>query len=321
MKEYTISVDFGGTNILTAAVDKKLNVLNRVKIETKQTRGAEKIVKDIADTIEEIIKITGIKESEVRAICMGVPGTVNPEGIIASAPNLGIRNFNIKEELQKYIKIPVFIENDVNLAALGIKKFEFKDKVNNMLVVFIGTGIGSGIIIDGKLYRGSSFYAGEIGHILVDFKGNFSGVKTKSTFENIASRTAIVNAITSDIKDGKKSVLSSIVKHNKKIKSKSLLQAIKKKDKIALKHVDKAATIIGTVLGSITTLMNFDTIVLGGGVIEAMSKFMMPEIEESFREAVLKEPGKDVKLLTTELGDDAAIYGGVALADEFLINK
>lgn len=315
---YTISVDLGGTKILTALIDKNMEIIARNKMATDASKGAGNLVADISTTVKAVISETGINESEVKAVCLGVPGTVNPEGIIGNAPNLGISNYNIREELQKYVNIPVFIENDVNLAGLGIKKFEFKDEVNNMLVVFIGTGIGSALILNGKMYRGSSFYAGEIGHMLVDVKGFLSGTKTQSTFETTASRTAIVASITDEIKKGKKSLLSDTVKQGKKIKSKNLLQAVKKKDKIVLKHLDRAATIIGTVLGSITTLLNIDTIVLGGGVIEALEKFMMPEIEEAFREAVLKEPGKDVKLVATKLGDDAALYGGIALADEFI---
>jgi glucokinase len=190
-----------------------------------------------------------------------------------------------------------------------------------MIVVFIGTGIGGALFFDGKLYRGSSFFAGEIGHMLVDSKGGFLKKKRSSTFENNASRTAIVRKIKKDLAKDKPSILNEYSSPNKALKSRALSEALEKKDPLAVKHIGKAARTIGTVLGSITTLLNIDTIVLGGGVIEAMEKFMVPRITEAYHESVLPEPGKDVKIVATKLGDDAALYGGVALADEFLVKK
>ncbi|MBI9073092.1 MAG: ROK family protein [Melioribacteraceae bacterium] len=318
-KEYVISVDLGGTKILSAILDGELNIVKRYKIETDATKGADYLVNSVAECVRTILSETNIPQEEVKAICMGVPGTVNPEGIIGNAPNLQIKSFNIREALQKFFEIPVFIENDVNLAALGIKKFEFKDDVKNMLVVFLGTGIGSGLIFNGRMYRGSSFFAGEIGHMLVNENGSFSGdANNLSTFENLASRTAVVKAIEKDIAAGKKSKLSKILNKGEKIKSKSLAKAVAKEDEVTIKHIDRACKITGTVLGSITTLLNVDTIVLGGGVIEAMEEYTLPKIKDAFYKAVLKEPGKDCKIVPTKLGDDAAIYGGVSLADEFL---
>jgi len=317
-KKFTVCVDFGGTKILTALIDNQMNIINRIKIPTSIANGKEGIVEDIAGTISSVIEIAGVNKNEVKAVSMGVPGTVNPfTGLIGNAPNLKVTNYNIKEALEAKVNLPVFIENDVNLAALGIKKFEFKDNVKNMLIVFVGTGIGSALIFEGKLYRGSSFYAGEIGHISVNKAGKIGVNKKKVTFETIASRTAIDNAIRKDIMANKKSVLSDIIAAGGLIKSKDLLRALKKKDKIVEKHIRKASGVIGRVLGSIVTLLNIDTIVLGGGVIESLEDFMLPIIKETFNETVLKEPGAFCKIVSTKLGDDAALYGGIALCEEF----
>lgn len=317
---FIISVDLGGTNVLSALLNDKLEIVNRNKIPTDISKGTDQLVDSIAESVKELINSSHIDETSIKAICMGVPGTVNPEGLIGNAPNLNIKNFNIRTALQKFFNIPIFIENDVNLAALGIKKFEFDDKLNNALVVFVGTGIGGGLIFNGKIYRGSTFFAGEIGHMKVEESGSFSSDAKDSTttFEGIASRTAVVESITKDIMDGKDSYLSKFVKKNKRIKSKQLLKAVNKKDDVATKHLKNAAKTIGTVLGSLTTLLNVDTIVLGGGVIEALDEYMMPRIEKAFHKAVLPEPGKDVKLCATKLGDDAPLFGGFSLAEEFI---
>jgi glucokinase len=314
-----ISVDFGGTKILSALINAHHEIISRVKIPTNTERGNEFLVKSIANSVKKILEENNLKENDVKAVCLGVPGTVNPfSGIIGNAPNLGIKDFNIKEALAKEIAIPVLIENDVNLAGLGIKEFELSADVKNMLVVFVGTGIGGAFFFDGKLYRGSSFFAGEIGHIIVEPKGEFSTFSNRTTFELTASRTAIVRDIKRGLNKGKKSILKEYKSPQKLLKSKALADALKKEDPLASKCVGKAAVTIGTVLGSITTLLNIDTIVLGGGVIEAMHEFMIPKIEKAFKESVLLEAGKVVKIFETKLGDDAALYGGVALAEEFL---
>lgn len=316
-KEYVITIDLGGTKILSALLNKKQKIVERVKVPTDSKKGADYLVDSIAKAVKELMKKSGVNEKKIKALAMGVPGTVNPEsGIIAIAPNLDIKDYNIKKEMQKYFDIPVLLENDVNMAGLGIKIFEYKNKVNNMLVVFVGTGIGSAIFINGQMYRGSSFYAGEIGHMKVTDKGSFS-TSTDLSFENIASRTAIVNKIIKRSKTENCS-LGEMISKGDKIKSKILSKAINSGDKVVTEEIVKACGTIGTVLGSITTLLNLDTIVLGGGLIEANEKFMISKIEDAFKDSVIESAGKIVKIKATQLGDDAPIYGGLALADEFI---
>ena len=314
-----ISVDLGGTKILTALINSGNEIVAKVKIPTDADKGSRHIVSSIARSVKQIIAENEISENEVKAVCVGVPGTVNPyTGVIGVAPNLGIKHFNIKESLMNHIAIPVLIENDVNLAGLGIKKIELKDKVNNMLVVFIGTGIGGALFFEGKLYRGSSFYAGEIGHMKVNADGGLLTSNGLSSFELTSARPAIEKAIKKDIKKGKKSILNEHGLSKKTFKSKKLAHAVKANDPVVTKHLTKACVTIGTVLGSLTTLLNLDTIILGGGVIEAMHGFMLPIIKSSFKESVLGGPGKNVKINYTKLGDDSALYGGIALTEEFL---
>jgi len=153
--------------------------------------------------------------------------------------------------------------------------------------------------------------------MLVDEKGKLCGDSKSKSFEQLASRTAIVQHINMDMKKGKKSNILEFTK-GKKIKSSALSKAVASGDKLVIKHVTRSCKIIGGLLGSLTTLLNVDTIVLGGGVIEAMGDFMLPEIKKAFDKAVLPEIGKSVKIVNTTLGDDAPIYGGLALAEEFL---
>ena len=223
-KDYVISVDLGGTKILACLVSTDQKILGRVKEITEISKGNDHLINIIAGAINKLLSENSIKEDQVKAIGMGVPGTVNPEtGILAYAPNLGIKDFNFKKALQNHFNIPVLLENDVNLWGLGILYHEFNNEAKNMLVVCPGTGIGGALIFNGKLYRGSSFYAGEIGHMLVNNKGMLNTNLKSKTFEEIASRTAIVKAINKDMKKGKESNIIDFTKGNK-IKSSALVR-------------------------------------------------------------------------------------------------
>ena len=318
-KDSIVSVDMGGTKILASVVNSKEGIIARVKKPTAPDSPEEKYVEQLSGIVKDVTNTAGVKKKQIKAVTLGVPGSVNPyTGVIGLAPNLGLKNFKVKEKLQAKIPYPVLIENDVNLGAIGIKNFGVGKKAINLLAVFIGTGIGGGLILDGKIYRGSNFVAGEIGHILVDAGGPVCGCGNRGCFESIASRTAIVNRIIADIKSGKKSVLTEKVKNGERIKSKALANAIKAGDKVVIKRISEGCEVIGGVLASLANFMNFDMIVLGGGMIEAMDKFMMPKIQDALYQHILKASSKGLKVVPSKLGDDAAIWGGIALAEEFL---
>jgi len=314
-----ISLDMGGTKVLGCVVNSKEGIIARVKKPTDPNSSRKKYVHQLSGVVNELIEETNINKKKIKAVCLGVPGTVNPvTGIIGIAPNLGLKNFNIKKMLEAEIPFPVLIENDVNLGALGIKNFGVGKKASNLLAVFVGTGIGGGLIFNSKLYRGSRYGAGEIGHMLVEKNGPKCGCGRKGCFEAIASRTAIVDKIIRDIKSGKSSKLSKLVKSGERIKSKSLASAIKSGDKIVSKRIKEGCDVIGGVLASISNLLNLDMIVLGGGMIEALDFYMLPLVKKSFSEHVMNDSAKGLKLVASKLGDDAAIFGGIALAEEFL---
>lgn len=320
LEKFIVSIDMGGTKILASIINSKNGIIAREKISTAIGKSAKEYVLDIAMVYEKVIQKAGLKDNQIVALCLGIPGSVNPyKGTIGIAPNLGLKNFDIKSNLEKLVKHKVLIENDVNLAALGIKEFGVGKNAKNMLAVAIGTGIGGGIIINEKLYRGSSFIAGEIGHIVIDKDGPLCGCGKKGCFEAIASRTAIVKNIISDVKKlKKKSILEKQIKAGERIKSKSLLNAIKKNDKVVIKRINESAETVGRTLGSINNLMNFDLIVLAGGLMEAVGKYYLPIVKQSFKETSLKESIKTTKIVLSKLADDAAIYGGLALTKEFL---
>ncbi|MDR3627071.1 MAG: ROK family protein [Ignavibacteriaceae bacterium] len=316
---YVISIDTGGTKTLAGVINSKEGIIARIKRPAELGGSSKEYLNSITGIVNDLIEKTGLKKKNIKAICIGIPGALNPHtGIVSFAPNLGLKNVNIKEKLQKKLSIPVLIENDVNLGALGSFKFGGAKKSKNMLAIFIGTGIGGGIIIDGKIYRGSNYSAGEIGHMTVDKKGPLCNCGNKGCFEVFASRTAIAKNIMADLKAKKKSMIKKLISPNKPIKSRMLAAAVKSNDRIVIKHISDACNTIGLVLANAANFMNFDMIVLGGGLIEALDYFMLPKIKESFKKYSLKDASKNIKIIANDLGDDVALYGGIALAEEFL---
>jgi glucokinase len=308
----------GGTKILAAAINSKDGIIARAKIATKSDSSEKDYIESLTIT-HEAISLSGLKDSSIKAVCLGIPGSVNPyTGRIGLAPNLGLTNFFIKEKLQRKIHFPVLIENDVTLGALGIKNFGVGKKNKNILVIFIGTGIGGALIFDGKIYRGTNFMAGEIGHMIVQENGPVCGCGKRGCFEAIASRTAIARNILADKRTKKKSIIGKLVPSGEKIRSKALAEAVRKKDKIVLEHLQNACNVIGVVSANLSNALNVDEIVYGGGLIEALGDAMIPMIKASYYKHVLKDSAIGTKLVESKLGDDAALYGGIALAEEFL---
>ncbi len=308
----------GGTKILSALINSEEGIVKKIKRPTDPEAGGKAFVNLLAKMVKKTVNSGKVSPEQVKAVCLGVPGAVNPfSGEVIVAPNIGLKNFNIKKELEKKIPYPVLIENDVNLGALGIKHFGVGKNSKDMLAAFIGTGIGGGLILDEKIFRGANFAAGEIGHINVVKNGPLCGCGKHGCLEAVASRAAIANNILKDIKAKKKTIIKVLMKPGQQIKSKTLAAAVKKRDKLVIKHITDACRIIGTVLADITNLLNLDLIVLGGGLIEALDKFMMPVIREAFEINVFPA-SRNVKILPSKLGDDAALYGGISLAEEFL---
>ena len=318
-KDFIISVDMGGTKILASALNSENGIFAKLKKPTKSNSTNKEYVESLSAIVKELIKNNNLHKENVKAVCIGIPGSLNPHtGVVSLAPNLGVKNYPLKEKLQKELSYPVLLENDVNLGGLGVKNFGIGKKAKNMLSVFIGTGIGGAFFFDNKIYRGSNYVAGEIGHIIVQKNGPVCGCGNRGCFEAVASRTAIVKKIEASMKHDKKSILNKLVKPGEKIKSKALAAAVKKGDPVVINHISNECETIGMVLANVTNLLNLDMIVLGGGLIEALNKFMIPHIKEAFGTYALKESAKGLKIVASELGDDAAIYGGIALAEEFL---
>ena len=304
---YIISIDFGGTKILAALLNSRGQILSRFKIATQPESSKLIVVKTLVKLIKDILA------ESVRAICMGIPGSVNPfTGIIGSAPNLKISNFDIRTAMEKYLSIPVLVENDVNLGALGIQHFELKGKGRNFLVVFIGTGIGSALFFDGRLYRGSNYYAGEIGHIVIEPDGPLCGCGKRGHLEAVASGTAIAHWVEQELAQGVISRLPA----NQRLSAKQISSAAQQGDELSIAALARAGVFIGQALADFVHIFNPSIIIIGGGVSQSGNLILDP-MRAGLREHVITPKYLENLILTTNaLGDKAGLMGALALARE-----
>lgn len=317
-KTHVIGVDLGGTKILAGVFDLKLQQLGATKFSTKAQRGPEAVIERVARCVLDAIDECDLSTKQVRAVGIGAPGAIDPEhGEVIFAPNLEWKDVAIVKELEKRLDIPVFLENDCKACMLGVYEKELKSKPRHVLGIFIGTGIGGGMIINGELYDGSTHTAGELGHMVIDVNGPKCSCGNKGCFEVFASRQAIFRAVQAVIKDGQKSLLTEMLGDDlKDLRSGDIRKAIRRGDKVVEKIVEDAAEYTGIAIGNLVNILNPEVVVLGGGVMEALADEMMPAITKSAKSHVLPGTFRNVEIIASKLGDNAGITGAAVLARE-----
>ena len=311
-----IGVDVGGTKILAEVVTEKGKILARARTSTPRKARPQQTVKTIIQVIEDALKENLIHTKAVKAIGIGIPGVVHPRtGVIKVTPNMNLSGINIVSPLKKRFNIPVAIGNDVDLGILGEQWLGAARNYDNAIGIFIGTGIGGGIILDGKLVRGEHGAAGEIGHMIIQPDGLDCGCGNKGCLETIAGRSGIERAIRRAVEHGKKTVVTKILDDDLKvIKSKVLRKALQKKDKLVTSIMKKAFETFGYACISIKHMYDPQVIVLGGGLMEACGDFILPMVTKVFASDKFLKNKAPCKIVVSQLEDDAVALGAVALA-------
>lgn len=315
--EHVVGLDLGGTKILAGVFTNSLECVATAKLSTKSQRGVTKVIERIARCIQDAVDEADLSLKQVGGVGIGAPGAVDFDGgTVIFAPNMeGWKDVPLKKELEKHLGIPVFVENDCNISALGVYAAELKSKPRSMVGIFVGTGIGGGIVIDGKLYSGFGHTAGEVGHMVLEVSGPKCGCGNKGCFEALASRTAIFQQIKAGIKDGEKTMLTEMLGDDlEDLRSGDLRKAIRRGDKFVDKVIDGAAEYIGIATANVINLLNPEVVVLGGGVIEALADEMMSVIIETAQDYAMPGSMKGVEIIASKLGDNAGITGGAVLA-------
>jgi glucokinase len=316
-QEYLVGVDFGGTKILTGIFTQQLKCVGKAKISTKATRGPEAVIDRIARCVQDAMDECDLDLKQIKAIGLGAPGAVdNDKGTVLIAPNLeGWKDIPLRRHLEKALNAPVFVENDGNLATLGVHAVELAGKPRHMLGVFVGTGIGGGLILDGKPYSGFNKTAGEIGHMVIEAGGPKCGCGNRGCFEALAGRQAIFRKIQGLVKSGEKTILTEMLGDSlADMRSGDLRKALRKGDKLVDRVIEEAAEYIGIGIANLINLLSPEVVVLGGGLIDALEDEMMAIIVETAHDNCLTGTDHNVEIISSKLGDNAGITGGAVLA-------
>ena len=317
MEELYIGVDLGGTKILAGIFDSDHHCLASEKTKTNQEDGYDAVCGQIVETIHAAAELAGIDPAKVNGAGIGAPGSISSdESRVLFAPNLGWRDAPLKADLEAELGCPVWLGNDCNVAATGIHRLELEAKPNDMVSLFLGTGIGAGIITNGVFLTGATRAAGEVGHMVLDPDGPVCGCGTRGCFEALASRTAIFNKVKSAVNDGAKTLLMDAGDDSvTRIRSGKLRRAIEAGDELAAAVLGETCLYTGVAIANLCNLLNPEVVALGGGLIEQLQADMLPKIRDAALERIM--PGaRQVRIMATALGDAAGITGAAILAHD-----
>lgn len=313
---YWIGVDLGGTKILTGVFTPQLKCVGKAKMSTKASRGADAVVDRVERCVREAVDECDLDLKKIRGVGIGAPGAVDPKsGKVIFAPNLGWQDVALKRELEKRLDLPVFLENDTNISTLGVWSSEFQCKPRHLLGIFIGTGIGGGLILNGELYGGFNRTAGEVGHMVLEVGGPKCACGNQGCFEALAGRQSLFKKIQQLVRSGGKTILTDMLGDDlANMRSGDLRKAIRKGDKLVDRVVEEAAEYTGIAVANLINILNPEIVVLGGGVIDALEDEMMGIIIETARDYAMSGVDKGIEIVASKLGDDAGITGAAFLA-------
>ncbi|HOE10206.1 MAG TPA: ROK family protein [bacterium] len=315
-----LGIDLGGTKILAAVVDPDGKVLSRSKRKTKSEKGPADVLDRMAACAREAVEEAGLQMSDIASAGVGAPGPLDPiRGIIIDTPNLKFVDVHLKDELESRISVPVFVDNDVNVGTYGELVYGAARGVQDVIGLFVGTGLGGGVIINGRLHHGFSLNGGELGHMILDPDGPVCGCGNRGCLEAFSSRTAIQREIEFAIRAGKSSIIHELVKGDmSQITSSVLKKAFEANDPVVEKVLKTACEYLGIAVGSLLNILSPEVVVLGGGVVEALPELFVKQVRKKAFKIAFPICCKNVRVVASELGDDAVILGAAALGRERL---
>jgi len=307
----TIGVDLGGTKVLVGVVGEDRQVLYEDREGSAGQSGEE-----LLDTLEREIREAREARPSVAAVGLGIPCTIDRKrGVAITAVNLPIRNMPIRDQMKKRLGMPVFIDNDANVAALAEHRFGAAQGTRDAVMLTIGTGVGGGVIIDGELYRGSNGAASEPGHMVIDFDGPpcQGNCPNRGCLETFASGTALAREGREAAEREPDSALGRALAEAGRIEGKTVTDAANDGDPTAVAVVEEAGRRLGAGLSSLANIFEPEVIVLGGGVAKVVGELMVGPARKELRARALP-PMNEVPVKMAELGPEAGMIGAAEMA-------
>ena len=308
MEQFYIGVDLGGTKIYTAISNQLGEIMEEEVVPTEASKGAEQVITKIIDSIKKVSK--NIDASQIKAIGIGSPGPIDAKkGLIVSPPNLPIRNFNVVEAIKNEFGLPTFLDNDANAATLGEYIFGGGKGCENMVYITASTGVGGGAILNGKIYRGSTSNALEVGHTTVNPTGRACGCGNTGCVESMSSGIYIEKMANDYLSSGAKTSL----KNYEVVTAKEVFKEASNGDAIANQILSETLSYLGIAVANCANIFDPAKIIIGGGVSNG-GDIVFEKINEQMQARCLGPILDHCKVEKAQLGGKAGVIGAVALA-------
>ncbi len=316
-----VGVNLGGTKILTGVVSSEHQILGRAKRATPAAEGGRAIVEAILSCVQEALEDAGLNRSQIGAIGIGSPGPLDvAAGVILFSANLNVKNFPIGPEISSALERPVLVQNDVRVGGYAELRLGAGRGYQDIIVAFVGTGIGGCLIQHGEIVSGATGNAGELGHMILKAGGPRCGCGARGCMEALASKTAIARRVDKAVRKGLPTVLAEkMTRKGGRLKSRDLAEAVSSKDLVALKEVQRAAHFLGLGLANLINIFGPEIVLIGGGVAGALGESYLDLVRASARSHILTDPAATIRIERAGLGDDAGILGAALLAREALL--
>lgn len=317
-RNWAIGVDFGATLIKMGFVDSQGKVYFKRTIHTRSYKTRNGLIEALVQNINDIIGLARIRLKYIAGVGIGVPGLVDShKGIIHYLVNIrGWRNVRLKTILEKRLSLPVAIDNDVNVMTLGEFIFGAGKGSKNLVCLTLGTGVGGGLIIGGRLYRGSSMVAGEIGHIPINEYGPRCNCGGNACLESYIGNKYLIEEAKRLLKKEPSRIISRLIyRRPSNLTPEILTEAARLKDRLAQRIWHEAGTRLGICLSGVINLLNPERIIIGGGVSKA-GRFLFEPMKRTIRDRAMAFPRKNVRIVCARLGEDAGIIGAAELVRE-----
>ena len=320
MKKYNIGIDLGGTKVLCALIEKETNkILFSVKKKTKKEKGNKKVFTKLTEAIDELFEISKTDKDEISSIGIAIAGQVDrKEGILINACNLQCKNLNLKKEIEEKYNIKTYLANDVEAATIAELLLGAGNGYKNILCVFVGTGIGSCLVIDGKIYHGATGSAGELGHVVVDLNGRSCNCGAAGCLEAYASRSAIESRIQGAIKKGRSSIITEFC-DGQNISTKHIKKSLDAHDEVVSQFVNEAIDYLSGGLASAINFFNPELVILGGGLIQGIDEIYLKTIRLAKNKALSITSSK-TEFKKAQLEDYSGVIGA-SLIEEYRLCK
>ncbi len=312
MERFFIGIDLGGTSMKLGVVSELGKVIKETEKPTIKEEGADGVIRRMVLHARSLAKEASISWKEIQGIGVGLPGFLDiPGGVVKYMTNLGWTDIPIRDQLESAWKVPVKIDNDANVAALGEVWSGVGTGEQNAVCITLGTGVGGGIIAEGKLLHGAKGFAGEIGHIQIDSAGSLCNCGQTGCLETISSATGMVRLVHHAVSAGEETSLASFV-NDGSLTTRHIFAEANRGDPVAKKTIDRAVHALAQAMAILSVVVNPSLFIIGGGVSRAGEALLYP-LRKKYQCLTQKNARQDVRIVLAQLGNRAGFIGAAGL--------